>query len=122
MALDKNKEQKLKEIILKNLVSGSASLVDGAIVTKLLSYAQDDESLQSISSLLSQEFPFLREFLESETESDKSNLEELVHSFVSDVIKDNPKLASEVSELASQPGITIEDILKKYPDFKKYLK
>jgi hypothetical protein len=120
--MDPKKQQKLKELIYQNLSLGKLDLTDAAIVTKLLSYAEDEETLHRYILLLSKEFSFLKGITEEEEAISKGKLEELVHKFVLDIIKDNPSLAKDVSEFASKPGVTQEDILQKYPEFKNYLK
>jgi hypothetical protein len=120
--MDENKQQKLKELIYQNLSLGKLNLTDAAILTKLLSYAEDDETLNRYILLLSKEFAFLNGIFEEEEAITKAKLEDLVHNFVLEIIKDNPNLAKEISEFASKPGVTQEDILNKYPEFKNYLK
>jgi len=120
--LDKNKEQKIKQLLFQNLSLAKISVADAAIITYLVATAESDEKLDDYISTLSEEYPFLNELEEKKKVIAKEELEDLVHKFVTDLIKDDPALASEISEYAAKPEITAEDILIKYPQFKDYLK
>ena len=115
-------ENAIKDHMLQALKSNVVKEQDLGILGYVFGKAETVEELYALLRVFSESFPFLQDLLSDEKGEQKADLEELLQGFVSEYVKKNPVKAAEIGKELANPDLTLEDLQKKHPEIREYLK
>lgn len=100
---------------------GKIKLEELMAVLYIFGFTETVEELRAFLIIFADSFPVLKEVQIKQKIADKIVMESSIVDVVKKVLPKNPALAAKLSKEASKSGMTMEKILKIYPEVKNYL-
>ncbi len=100
---------------------GKIRLEELMAILYLFSFTETVEELQNFILLFGDSFPVLQDLAVKQEASTKQSLDQSLAVLVQNVLKKDPVLAVKLGKEASQKGVTMEQILEKYPEARQYI-
>jgi hypothetical protein len=114
-------QNQVKNQLADFLERGKMKVEEVMAILYLFSFTQTVEELQAFILLFSDSFPVLNNLAVQEEVSRKQAFDQQLAMLVQNVLKKDPQLAAHIGKEVSKKGITMEQILQKYPEVKKYM-
>ncbi len=113
--------RKITDEIALQLSMNKLNIAETLALLKILGVAETLEELKRLVRWLTHRFPFLKIFSHREKEQEKLATEEKWQKIIALVIKENPALATTLSKHAIKQNVSLDELVKKYPESKKYI-
>jgi len=114
-------QNQVKNQLADFLERGKMKVEEVMAILYLFSFTQTVEELQAFILLFADSFPVLNNLAVQEEVSRKQAFDQQLAMLVQNVLKEDPQLAAHIGKEVSKKGITMEQILQKYPEVKKYM-
>jgi len=114
-------QNQVKNQLADFLERGKMKVEEVMAILYLFSFTQTVEELQAFILLFADSFPVLNNLAVQEEVSRKQAFDQQLAMLVQNVLKKDPQLAAHIGKEVSKKGITMEQILQKYPEVKKYM-
>lgn len=115
-------QSKIKTLLSESFKIKAISIEDMLAILFILGQTENAYELEAFIDIFSNSFPVLKDYQIEKKSKSKTELETIIKDIVSDMISTDPLKATEIAKIALKPNISMEEIVKQYPEIKKYLK
>ncbi|MBI5152787.1 hypothetical protein HZA39_04585 [Candidatus Peregrinibacteria bacterium] len=116
-----NLVDRLKHHINEEFTRRKMDLAHLTALLYIFGYAKNEDELAVLAKPFSDRFPAIESFLNEIKINEKKLLEKEIEKIIKKIVVENPAKASEIAKAGMEEGMTLNKLIEKYPEIKKYI-
>ena len=114
-------QAEIKNALNEDFQRDSINIIQLMSILAILGESKNEAELRELVDIYSSDFAALQSIMDKEAGAEQQEYEADVQTIVERMIKDDPALATELAKFAAQDDVTVDQLIEKFPESKKYL-